>query len=89
MEKLRLAAEQVRATGHPSPAPATRTCRAMPAFKLAHDGHDTRAIQEWLGHQDIRYTELTTKRFKPGFPRWTGPLPAPCADFRCSLNLLR
>ena len=37
-------------------------------FKLAHDGHDTRAIQEWLGHRNIqytiRYTELTTKRFK-------------------------
>ena len=37
-------------------------------FKLAHDGHDTRAIQEWLGHRNTqhttRYTELTTKRFK-------------------------
>ena len=37
-------------------------------FKLAHDGHDTRAIQEWLGHRNIqhttRYTELTTRRFK-------------------------
>ena len=37
-------------------------------FKLANDGHDTRAIQEWLGHQNIqhttRYTELTPKRFK-------------------------
>ncbi len=37
-------------------------------FKLAHEGHDMRAIQEWLGHRNIqhttRYTELTTKRFK-------------------------
>jgi integrase len=37
-------------------------------FKLAHDGHDTRAIQEWLGHRNIqhttRYTELTTRRFR-------------------------
>src|SRR3954454_159255 len=37
-------------------------------FKLAHDGHATRAIQECLGHRNIqhttRYTELTTKRFK-------------------------
>jgi type 1 fimbriae regulatory protein FimB/type 1 fimbriae regulatory protein FimE len=37
-------------------------------FKLAHDGHDTRAIQEWLRHSNIqhttRYTELTPKRFK-------------------------
>ncbi len=36
-------------------------------FALAHDRHDTRAIQEWLGHRNIqhttRYTELTTKRF--------------------------
>jgi type 1 fimbriae regulatory protein FimB/type 1 fimbriae regulatory protein FimE len=34
-------------------------------YKLAHDGHDTRAIQEWLGHRNIqhttRYTELTTE----------------------------
>ena len=37
-------------------------------FALAHGRHDTRAIQEWLGHRNIqhttRYTELTTHRFK-------------------------
>jgi type 1 fimbriae regulatory protein FimB/type 1 fimbriae regulatory protein FimE len=37
-------------------------------FKLAHDGHDTRALQHWLGHTNIqhttRYTELTTQRFR-------------------------
>jgi type 1 fimbriae regulatory protein FimB/type 1 fimbriae regulatory protein FimE len=37
-------------------------------YKLANDGHDTRAIQAYLGHQDIthtvRYTELTPDRFK-------------------------
>lgn len=37
-------------------------------YKLAHDGHDTRALQEWLGHSNIqnttRYTELTSRRFK-------------------------
>jgi site-specific recombinase XerD len=37
-------------------------------FKLANDGQDTRALQEWLGHQNIqhttRYTELTSRRFK-------------------------
>lgn len=37
-------------------------------YKLANDGHDTRAIQAYLGHQDInhtvRYTELTPERFK-------------------------
>src|SRR3954447_17142338 len=40
-------------------------------FKLANDGRDTRALQEWLGHQNIqhtvRYTELTPTRFKSFF----------------------
>ena len=37
-------------------------------FKLANDGHDTRAIQAYLGHRSImstvRYTALTPNRFK-------------------------
>ena len=37
-------------------------------YKLANDGHDTRAIQYYLGHKNIqhtvRYTELTSKRFQ-------------------------
>jgi integrase len=37
-------------------------------FKLANDGHDTRALQAYLGHKNIqhtvRYTELTPTRFK-------------------------
>ena len=37
-------------------------------YKLANDGHDTRAIQHYLGHRDIqntvRYTQLSSKRFK-------------------------
>jgi integrase len=37
-------------------------------YKLANDGHDTRAIQDWLGHRSIqhttRYTELSQTRFK-------------------------
>lgn len=37
-------------------------------YKLANDGHDTRAIQDWLGHRSIqhttRYTELSQERFK-------------------------
>ena len=37
-------------------------------FKLANDGHDTRAIQHYLGHKNImhtvRYTELASDRFK-------------------------
>lgn len=37
-------------------------------FALANKGHDTRAIQDWLGHRSIqhtvRYTELAPTRFK-------------------------
>lgn len=37
-------------------------------YKLANDGHDTRAIQHYLGHKNIqhtvRYTELAPERFK-------------------------
>ena len=36
-------------------------------FKLANEGHDTRSLQQYLGHKNIqhtvRYTELTSKRF--------------------------
>ena len=37
-------------------------------FKLANDGHDTRALQNYLGHKNIqhtvRYTDLAPDRFK-------------------------
>jgi site-specific recombinase XerD len=37
-------------------------------FALANAGHDTRALQAYLGHKNIqhtvRYTELTPTRFK-------------------------
>ena len=37
-------------------------------FKLANEGHDTRSIQQYLGHRNIahtvRYTELAPGRFK-------------------------
>ena len=37
-------------------------------YALANAGHDTRAIQDWLGHRSIqhtvRYTELSQTRFK-------------------------
>jgi integrase len=37
-------------------------------YKLANDGHDTRALQAYLGHRNIqnttRYTELAQDRFK-------------------------
>ena len=39
--------------------------------KLANDGHDTRAIQAYLGHRNIqnttRYTALAPQRFKEFF----------------------
>jgi site-specific recombinase XerD len=42
--------------------------RHSTGYKLAGDGHDTRAIQDYLGHRNIsntvRYTELSPTRFK-------------------------
>src|SRR5262249_45979618 len=36
---------------------STPTCFAMPVgFKLANDGHDTRALQHYLGHKNIQHT---------------------------------
>jgi type 1 fimbriae regulatory protein FimB/type 1 fimbriae regulatory protein FimE len=38
------------------------------SYALANAGHDTRAIQDWLGHRSIdhatRYTQLSTAPFK-------------------------
>jgi len=37
-------------------------------YALANAGHDTRALQDWLGNRSIqhtvRYTELSPTRFK-------------------------
>jgi site-specific recombinase XerD len=42
--------------------------RHSAGYKLAGDGHDTRSIQAYLGHSDIRhtvrYTELSPKPFR-------------------------
>jgi len=42
--------------------------RHSTGYKLANDGHDTRAIQHYLGHKNIqhtvRYTELSANRFR-------------------------
>ena len=42
--------------------------RHATGYRLARDGHDTRAIQDYLGHKNIqhtvRYTELSPTRFK-------------------------
>jgi type 1 fimbriae regulatory protein FimB/type 1 fimbriae regulatory protein FimE len=41
--------------------------RHATGYKLANDGHDTRAIQHYLGHMNsthtTRYTELAAARF--------------------------
>jgi type 1 fimbriae regulatory protein FimB/type 1 fimbriae regulatory protein FimE len=41
-------------------------------FALANAGHDTRALQAYLGHRNIqhtvRYTELVSSRFKDFWP---------------------
>jgi site-specific recombinase XerD len=46
--------------------------RHSTGFKLANDGNDTRSIQLYLGHRSIqntiRYTELSTERFKHFWP---------------------
>jgi type 1 fimbriae regulatory protein FimB/type 1 fimbriae regulatory protein FimE len=42
--------------------------RHSAGYELANEGHDTRSIQEYLGHRNIthtvRYTELSPERFK-------------------------
>ena len=42
--------------------------RHATGYKLANDGHDTRAIQHYLGHRNIqhtvRYTQLSSIRFR-------------------------
>ena len=57
-------------------------------FKLANDGHDTRAIQAYLGHRSImstvRYTALTPNRFKNFWKDWATRLYRP--HFRYDLN---
>jgi len=43
-------------------------------YALANAGHDTRALQAWLGHRNIqhtvRYTELAPDRFKNFWKDW-------------------
>jgi integrase len=53
---------------HHGPSPRTRGTRHACGFKLANDGHDTRSLQHYLGHKNIkhtvRYTEMAPDRFK-------------------------
>ena len=50
------------------PSQCTLILRHGCGFALANAGHDTRALQAWLGHKNIqhtvRYTELAPDRFK-------------------------
>ncbi len=45
-----------------------RMLRHSTGYKLANDGHDTRALQHYMGHKNImhtvRYTEMAPDRFK-------------------------
>jgi hypothetical protein len=56
-------------------------------YKLANDGHDTRALQHYLGHKNIqhtvRYTELSPPAPLQDLPRYYGLL-RPCAPRRYS-----
>ena len=42
--------------------------RHSTGYKLANDGHDTRALQHYMGHKNImhtvRYTDMAPDRFK-------------------------
>jgi type 1 fimbriae regulatory protein FimB/type 1 fimbriae regulatory protein FimE len=66
----RLIARLGKKAGLPFPTHPHMLRHAL-GFKLANDGHDTRAIQLYLGHRNIRhtvrYTELTPDRFKRFF----------------------
>ena len=55
-------------------------------YKLANDGHDTRALQHYLGHKNIqhtvRYTELSPDRFRDFWRDYViGASPAPGSDW--------
>ena len=54
-------------SGRKRPSQSTLTWHGC-GYALANAGHDTRALQAWLGHKNIqhtvRYTELAPDRFK-------------------------
>ena len=60
-------AEAGKAAGHRVSGPYGHASHAT-GFYLANAGHDTRAIQLYLGHKNIqhtvRYTDLSPQRFK-------------------------
>jgi len=62
--------------------------RHSTGYKLANDGHDTRAIQDYLGHKSIastvRYTALAPDRFKHFWRDW-GSATRPSRGTQCRL----
>jgi hypothetical protein len=50
----------------------TEVCLHACGYKLANDGHDTRSLQDYLGHRNIqntvRYTALSPTRFRTFWP---------------------
>lgn len=63
----KLVARAGQAAGLPFPV-HPHMLRHACGYKLANDGHDTRALQHYLGHKNIshtvRYTEMAPDRFK-------------------------
>jgi hypothetical protein len=63
-----VAADGVALAPAPPPPTAATAVRQPGDSFVANDGHDTRAIQAYLGHRSImstvRYTALTSNRFK-------------------------
>jgi hypothetical protein len=55
-------------------------------YALANEGHDTRAIQAYLGHRSITstavYTALAPNRFKDFWRDWGSPRPSTLAGRR-------
>jgi site-specific recombinase XerC len=59
---------QIHGVGTCQPRDPLQLCDGAAPVALANAGHDTRALQAWLGHKNIqhtvRYTELAPDRFK-------------------------
>jgi hypothetical protein len=63
--------------------------RHSTGYKLANDGHDTRALQHYMGHKNImhtvRYTEMAPDRFKNFWKDWLGVRDAGQWRYCCTL----
>jgi site-specific recombinase XerD len=52
-------------------------------YALANAGHDTRAIQDWMGHKDIQHTARYTKLEFLALARLVWAAPSHCNRRRC------